>query len=143
MLTDVLSTLPFGWDTELGPRGGKLSGGEKQRLAVARAVLQKPELIILDESTSAVDVPTEKQIFQNLRCHFNRQTMLFVSHRISALEWVDRIVVVDGGVIRKQGTHDQLIRKAGLYKILHGRPEIPVVEESPAKTVIAQYGTAS
>lgn len=144
MLTDVLNALPYGWDTELGPRGGKLSGGEKQRLAVARAVLQKPELIILDESTSAVDVPTEKQIFQNLRRHFSRQTMLFVSHRISALEWVDRIVVVDEGVIKEQGTHDQLIRKAGLYKILHGRPEISIaVEESPAKAVSAQYGEDS
>lgn len=136
LLTDVVSNLPQGWDTELGPRGGKLSGGEKQRLAVARAVLQKPELIILDESTSAVDMPTEKQIFQNLRRHFSRNTMLFVSHRISALEWVDRIVVVDGGVIKEQGTHEQLMRNHGLYKILHGRPEISIaVEEPSAKAV--------
>ena len=130
-LMDVLSNLSNGWDTELGPRGGKLSGGEKQRLAVARSVLQKPELIILDESTSAVDVPTEKRIFQNLRRHFGRHTMLFISHRVSALEWVDRIVVLDQGMIKEQGTHDQLIRKAGLYKILHGRPESPPVEERP------------
>jgi ABC-type multidrug transport system fused ATPase/permease subunit len=125
LLEEVLSSLPKGWDTALGPRGGKLSGGEKQRLAVARALLQKPELIVLDESTSAVDVPTEKQIFQNLRKHFSRHTMLFISHRVSALEWVDRIVVLDQGIVKEQGTHDQLIRKAGLYKVLHGKLEIP------------------
>ena len=138
LLTDVLSDLPHGWDTELGPRGGKLSGGEKQRLAVARAVLQKPELIILDESTSAVDVPTEKHIFQNLRRHFSRHTMLFISHRVSALEWVDRIVVLDQGMVKEQGTHEQLIRKAGLYKILHGRPELSaVIGERPTQALNA------
>jgi ABC-type multidrug transport system fused ATPase/permease subunit len=125
-LMEVLGKLPDGWATELGPQGGKLSGGEKQRLAVARAVLQKPQLIILDESTSAVDVPTENRIFQNLIRHFNCHTMLFISHRVSALEWADRIVVLDQGLIKEQGTHEQLILKGGLYKFLHGRPETSV-----------------
>jgi ABC-type bacteriocin/lantibiotic exporter with double-glycine peptidase domain len=126
LLTDVVSTLPDAWNTALGPRGGKLSGGEKQRLAVARAILQEPQLIILDESTSAVDVPAERLIFQNLRHHFSQHTMLFISHRVSALHWVDRIVVLDQGVIQEQGTHEQLMRSPGLYKALHGKPEAPI-----------------
>jgi ABC-type multidrug transport system fused ATPase/permease subunit len=130
LLADVLKTLPQGWDTPLGPRGGKLSGGEKQRMAVARAILQKPQLILLDESTSAVDVPTERIIFQNLRRHFSRNTMFFISHRVSALEWVDRIVVLDQGIIREQGTHEQLMRSVGLYKALHGKEESEVSMDS-------------
>jgi len=127
LLEDVVANLKNGWDTPLGPRGGKLSGGEKQRLAVARAILQKPELILLDESTSAVDVPGERLIFQNLRRHFRNRTMVFISHRVPALEWVDRIVVLDQGVIREQGTHEQLMRRHGLYRVLHSKLETQVV----------------
>jgi ABC-type multidrug transport system fused ATPase/permease subunit len=128
-LEEVVANLKSGWDTPLGPRGGKLSGGEKQRLAVARAILQKPELILLDESTSAVDVPGERIIFQNLRRHFRNRTMVFISHRVPALEWVDRIVVLDQGVIREQGTHEQLMRRHGLYRVLHSKLETSVVAD--------------
>ncbi len=93
-LEDLLRRLPKGWDTELGPRGNALSGGERQRVALARVVLQHPSLLLLDEATSALDAPSERRIFANLAHHFSNQTILFISHRIAALKWVDRIVVL-------------------------------------------------
>ncbi len=118
-LSELLNRLPRGWDTPIGPRGNALSGGERQRLALARAVLQDPCLLLLDESTSALDVPSERRVFANLIRHFPRQTIVFISHRLSSLRWVDRIVVLNQGVIEEQGTHDQLVRTGGLYAYLH------------------------
>jgi len=118
-LEELLRRLPQGWDTPLGPRGNTLSGGERQRVALARAVLQRPSLLLLDESTSALDAPSERRIFTSLAHYFSNQTMLFISHRISALKWVDRIVVLNQGVVEDQGTHEQLIARSGLYSWLH------------------------
>lgn len=118
-LEELLRRLPQGWDTALGPRGNALSGGERQRVALARAVLQRPSLLLLDESTSALDVPSERRIFTSLAHYFSSQTILFISHRISALNWVDRIVVLNQGVVEDQGTHEQLIARSGLYSWLH------------------------
>jgi ABC-type bacteriocin/lantibiotic exporter with double-glycine peptidase domain len=118
-LTTLLHSLPSGWDTEVGPRGTFLSGGERQRLALARAVLQRPTIFLLDESTSALDVPSERQIFTNLTQHFAEQTILFVSHRVTALTWADRFVVLNHGVIEEQGTHDQLMESGRLYPHLY------------------------
>src|SRR5260370_8340881 len=124
-LGELLHRLPEDWDTPIGPRGSALSGGERQRLALARAVLQNPSLLLLDESTSALDVPSERRVFANLVRHFSNQTIVFISHRISALKWVDRIVVVNRGVVEEQGSHDQLIRSGGLYVYLHNTPPVP------------------
>jgi len=118
-LTTLIHSLPRGWDTEVGPRGMFLSGGERQRLALARAVLQKPAIFLLDESSSALDVPSERQIYTNLTRHFTEHTILFVSHRVTALTWADRIVVLNQGLIEEEGTHDQLIEKGGLYPQLY------------------------
>jgi len=118
-LEELLRRLPKGWDTPLGPRGNALSGGERQRVALARAVLQHPSLLLLDESTSALDAPSERRIFASLAHYFSNQTILFISHRISALKWVDRIVVLNQGVVEDQGTHEQLIGRSGLYSCLH------------------------
>jgi ABC-type bacteriocin/lantibiotic exporter with double-glycine peptidase domain len=118
-LRPLIDSLPRGWDTRVGPRGSFLSGGERQRLALARAVLQKPSVFVLDESTSALDVPSERQAYLNLTQHFSKQTFLFVSHRVSALTWVDRIVVLNQGVIQEQGTHNQLIQTGRLYTHLY------------------------
>ena len=121
-LKDLLRRLPQGWDTPVGQRGNALSGGERQRVALARAVLQDPSILLLDESTSALDAPSERRVFLNLAQHFQNRTIVFVSHRIAALSWVDRIVVLNRGVIEEQGTHDQLISTEGLYKHLHNTP---------------------
>jgi len=118
-LEDLLRRLPKGWDTELGPRGNALSGGERQRVALARVVLQHPSLLLLDEATSALDAPSERRIFANLAHHFSNQTILFISHRIAALKWVDRIVVLNQGVVEDQGTHEQLIGRSGSYLCLY------------------------
>jgi len=118
-LVGVLRRLPGGWDAQLGPRGNALSGGERQRLALARAVLQNPSILLLDESTSALDAPSEGSVLRNLAEYFSRQTIVFVSHRLSSLKWVDRIVVLNRGAIEEQGTHDQLLSSGRLYPHLH------------------------
>ena len=123
-LGELLHRLPEVWDSPLGPRGNALSGGERQRVALARAVLQSPSLLLLDESTSALDAPSERRVLTNLAQHFRHQTMVFISHRISSLNWVDRIVVVNRGVIEEQGTHPQLIRNGGLYAHMHNTPAV-------------------
>ena len=121
-MKELLRRLPKGLDTPVGQRGNSLSGGERQRVALARAVLQDPSILLLDESTSALDAPSERRVFLNLAHHFQDRTIVFVSHRIAALKWVDRIVVLNGGVIEEQGTHDQLISSGGLYMQLHNAP---------------------
>jgi len=118
-LRTVVDRLPLGCETPVGPRGGTLSGGERQRVAIARAVLQNPSVIVLDESTSALDAPSEQRVFSNLNRYFSKQTILVISHRISALTWVDRIVVLAEGIIGEQGAHDQLVRCRGLYERLY------------------------
>ncbi len=118
-LRTVVDRLPLGCETPVGPRGGTLSGGERQRVAIARAVLQNPSVIVLDESTSALDAPSEQRVFRNLNRYFSKQTILVISHRISALTWVDRIVVLAEGIIGEQGPHDQLVRCRGLYERLY------------------------
>jgi ABC-type bacteriocin/lantibiotic exporter with double-glycine peptidase domain len=118
-LEELLRRLPKGLDTPLGPRGNALSGGERQRVALARTALQRPSLLLLDESTSALDAPSERRIFTSLAHYFSSQTILFISHRISALKWVDRIFVLNQGLVEDQGTHEQLIGRSGLYGCLH------------------------
>ena len=96
-------------------------------------MLQNPSVLLLDESTSALDAPSERKVFMNLAQHFPNQTMVFVSHRIAALKWVDRIIVLNRGVIEEQGTHDQLIRTGGLYTHLHNTPPALLGAESFAQ----------
>ncbi len=116
-LAELLDRL--GWDTRIGPRGNLLSGGERQRLALARAVLRQPAVMILDESTSAIDAPTERRVLFNLACNLSHTTMILISHRLASLNWVDRIAVLSGGIIQEEGTHAELLCAGGAYSYLY------------------------
>ena len=114
-LTTVIERLPAGWSESLGPGGECLSGGERQRVAIARAILQKPRLLILDESTGQLDSPTERAVLEGLDAALSQTTLIVISHRLSAISWVDQIVVMKDGSISEIGTHTQLYRSGGLY----------------------------
>lgn len=113
---DVLG-LTEGYGTHLGERGVNLSGGQKQRLTIARALAKQPSILVLDDALSSVDVQTEERILRSLRARPGRNTEIIAAHRISTVKDADRIVVLDGGVIRQVGTHAQLITdRRGAYR---------------------------
>jgi subfamily B ATP-binding cassette protein MsbA len=106
-------------DEDVGERGARLSGGQRQRLAIARAFLKEPSLLILDEPTSALDASTENEVQAGLEELMKGRTTLVIAHRLSTVRHADRIVVLDGGEVVEQGTHDALVAKQGLYARLH------------------------
>jgi len=114
-----LADLPNGYETMVGERGITLSGGQKQRTAIARAVIVDPRILILDDALSAVDTYTEEEILQRLSDVMRQRTSIIVSHRISTVRNADQIVVLDRGRIAERGTHDQLLRRDGLYADLY------------------------
>ncbi len=116
---DYIMTLPNGYDTEIGERGVKLSGGQKQRISIARVFLKDPAILILDEATSALDNTTEVLIQKALDELCKGRTTLVVAHRLSTIRNADEIVVVTDGKIIERGTHDELIKKGGMYKDLY------------------------
>ncbi len=118
-LRGVLNRLPAGLDTVLGPEASRLSGGERQRMAIARALLCHSAVLLLDESTSALDMPTEQALLRSIADFNSDQGMLIISHRLRSLSWVDRIVVLNAGRIVAQGTHDVLYRDSPLYRTLY------------------------
>ena len=115
-LEETVDAFPKGFDTFVGERGVTLSGGQKQRTAIARALMQKAPIMVLDDSLSAVDSETDARIRAGLRDSFRNATVILISHRISSLKNADRILVLDGGRIKEQGTHAQLRRAGGLYQ---------------------------
>jgi ABC-type multidrug transport system fused ATPase/permease subunit len=112
--------LPEGYDTELGERGFRLSLGQRQLVAFARALLADPRILILDEATSSVDIATERQIERALRRLLAGRTAFVIAHRLSTIRDADRIVVLEHGRVVEQGTHDQLLARRGLYTSLYG-----------------------
>jgi len=117
-LHDFIMTLPDGYETRVGERGVKLSGGEKQRVSIARAVIKRPTIYVFDEATSSLDTRTEREIMQNLRDISFHSTTLVIAHRLSTVVYADHIVVLDSGVIVEQGTHEVLLQKNGRYAAL-------------------------
>src|SRR5436305_254518 len=112
---------PKGYETEVGERGLKLSGGEKQRVAIARTILKAPPILVLDEATSALDSHTEKEIQDALDRVSKNRTTLVIAHRLSTIVGADEIIVLDRGVIVERGTHHRLLVKAGLYASMWNR----------------------
>lgn len=118
---DFIIGLENGYATRLGEKGSGLSGGQRQRLCLARTVLQGPSLLILDEATSALDAETEQVVCRNLALRFSRSTVLFITHRLTTLKQADRILFMDKGQIREDGSHQQLIALSGAYATLYNQ----------------------
>jgi ATP-binding cassette subfamily B protein len=116
---DVIAALPDGYDTVVGERGYRFSGGEKQRLAIARALLKDPAIVVLDEATAHLDSETELLIQQALAEALAGRTALVIAHRLSTIVAADRIVVVEDGRVVESGRHEQLVRSGGLYSELY------------------------
>ena len=112
---DFIAAMPDGYQTLIGERGQKLSGGEKQRLAIARALLKDAPILILDEATASVDGANEAQIQNALARATRARTTLIIAHRLNTIASADQIYVLDKGSIVEVGRHDQLLEKAGTY----------------------------
>jgi ATP-binding cassette, subfamily B, multidrug efflux pump len=112
------------YDTIIGERGLTLSGGQKQRVSIARAVMTNPKILILDDSLSAVDTYTEEEILKRLSAFMKERTSIIISHRISTVKNADKIIVIDGGKIVEEGTHDQLLEVHGIYADLFEKQQI-------------------
>ena len=110
-IDDFIRMSPHGYETEVGERGLKLSGGEKQRVAIARTILKAPPILLLDEATSALDSHTEQEIQDALERVSQNRTTLVIAHRLSTIVGADEIIVLDKGVIVERGTHHQLLRQ--------------------------------
>ena len=122
---EFVAGLPEGYDTMVGERGLKLSGGEKQRVAIARTLLKNPAILILDEATSALDSVTEASIQDALDNASKNRTTLVIAHRLSTIVNADKIIVMDNGRIRETGTHEQLVKSNGLYaELWHQQDEL-------------------
>ncbi len=118
-----IASFPNGYDTQVGERGTHLSGGQKQRIALARALIRNPDLLILDDTLSAVDNHTEQLILEQLADYYNGKTTVIVSHRLSAVQHAQEIVFMKDGQIVERGTHEQLMEQNGLYAHMYRQQE--------------------
>jgi ATP-binding cassette subfamily B protein len=116
---DLVASLPDGLDTVVGDRGYRLSGGEKQRMAIARLLLKAPDVVVLDEATAHLDSESELAVQRALETALTGRTSLVIAHRLSTVREADQILVVDEGNVVERGTHDELLAAGGLYSELY------------------------
>jgi ATP-binding cassette subfamily B protein len=135
-IDDFIRRSPKGYETEVGERGLKLSGGEKQRVAIARTILKGPPILLLDEATSALDSHTERDIQDELDRVARGRTTLVIAHRLSTIVGADMILVLDDGVIVERGTHQELLAHGGLYASMWNRQR----EAAKARELLAEVG---
>ena len=130
---DFIMDLPDGYQTGVGERGLKLSGGEKQRVAIARTILKNPAILLFDEATSALDTHTEKEIQESLREVSSDRTTLVIAHRLSTVIDADEILVLDAGVVVERGRHSELLERGGAYAVMWARQQKAVEMEDAAE----------
>ena len=121
---EFIQSMPAGYSSLVGERGAGLSGGQRQRIAIARMVLKRPRLLVLDESTSALDIQTEMQVTQNLMDLYQGRTVFFITHRLGSLRKADQILVMDQGALVESGSHDELMQLNGRYAMLYHQQEV-------------------
>jgi ATP-binding cassette subfamily B multidrug efflux pump len=131
---DDIMQFADGYDTIVGERGVSLSGGQKQRISIARALLMNPEVLILDDSLSAVDAKTEERILSALKENRAGKTTIIIAHRLSAIQHADFIVVLDEGRIVQMGTHEQLMQERGWYRDMYERQQLETLVEQGGET---------
>ena len=136
-LREFIATLPDGYDTVVGDRGLRLSGGQCQRLAMARAILHKPEVLIFDEATSALDNLTERAVYDAISTLHHEAIVVVIAHRLSTVREADQILVLQGGQVVERGTHETLISQRGVYAALYeedGRASVPSADAATVAT---------
>ena len=122
-ISDFIAKLPDGYQTRVGERGLKLSGGEKQRVAIARTILKSPPILLFDEATSALDTQTEREIQSNLKELSRNRTTLVIAHRLSTIVDADEIIVLSDGRIAERGRHGELLQQDGIYAAMWWRQQ--------------------
>jgi subfamily B ATP-binding cassette protein MsbA len=127
---EFIARMPHGYDTVVGERGETLSGGQRQRIGIARAIIRNNPILILDEPTAALDTESERSVIEALERLMKGRTVITIAHRLSTIRDADKIVVLSGGIVAEEGSHDELVARGGvyaeLYRIQFNAPAAPV-----------------